>query len=95
MFLATIIVLNTAPTKQKLDNLVFASAGIAQKYNCALKKLDFQQEQAFVSSLPLGLNQLEIKRGLTTSSTAIFVAICLLGAKLSPLIKQAVTPFAA
>jgi len=73
MFLVTIIILNTAETKQKLENSIFAAAGIAQKYNCALKRLDFQQEQGLMSSLPLGLNQIEIKRGLTTSSTAIFV----------------------
>jgi len=73
MFLVTVIVLNTAPTKRKLENLVFAASGIAQKYNCALKRLDFQQEQALMSSLPLGINQIEIQRGLTTSSTAIFV----------------------
>ena len=73
MFIATILVMNTAPTKQKLDNLVFASAGITQKYNCALKRLDFQQEQGMISCLPLGLNQVNINRGLTTSSTAIFV----------------------
>jgi len=73
MFLVTVIVLNTAPTKRKLENLVFAAAGIAQKYNCAMKRLDFQQEQGLMSSIPLGLNQIEIKRGLTTSSTAIFV----------------------
>jgi len=73
MFLVTVIVLNTAPTKRKLENLVFAASGIAQKYNCALKRLDFQQEQALMSSLPLGINQIEIERGLTTSSTAIFV----------------------
>jgi len=73
MFLATILVMNIAPTKQKLDNLVFAAAGITQKYNCALKRLDFQQEQGLISSLPLGLNQVDIQRGLTTSSTAIFV----------------------
>ena len=73
MFLVTIIVLNTAKTKQKLENSVFAAAGIAQKYNCALKRLDYQQEQGLISSLPIGLNQIEIQRGLTTSSTAIFV----------------------
>ncbi|MDR1704323.1 MAG: ATP-binding protein [Clostridiales bacterium] len=73
MFLATIIVLNTAETKQKLENSIFAAAGIAQKHNCALKRLDFQQEQGLMSSLPLGLNQIEIQRGLTTSSAAIFV----------------------
>lgn len=73
MFLATIIVMNTADSKRKLENNTFAAAGIAQKYNCALKRLDFQQEQGLMSSLPIGTNQIEIQRGLTTSSTAIFV----------------------
>jgi len=73
MFLVTIIVLNMAKKKQMLENNVFQATGIAQKYNCALKRLDYQQEQGLMSSLPLGLNQIEIKRGLTTSSTAIFV----------------------
>ena len=73
MFLVTVIILNTAPTKRKLENTIFAASGIAQKYNCALKGLDFQQEQGLMSSLSIGLNQLEIQRGLTTSSTAIFV----------------------
>ena len=73
MFLVTIIILNTAPSKRKLENTIFAAAGIAQKYNCSLKRLDFQQEQGLMSSLPLGINQIEIQRGLTTSSTAIFV----------------------
>ena len=43
------------------------------KYNCALKRLDFQQEEGLMSSLPIGVNQVEIERGLTTSSTAVFV----------------------
>ncbi len=73
MFLVTLLVLNTAKTKQKLDSNVFAASGIAQKYNCALKRLDYQQEQGLMSSLPIGYNGIEIKRGLTTSSTAIFV----------------------
>ncbi|MCL1855040.1 MAG: ATP-binding protein [Clostridia bacterium] len=73
MFLVTFLILNTADTKQQLDNTVLQAMGIAQKYNCALERLDFQQEKALVSSLPLGLNQIEIQRGLTTSATAIFV----------------------
>ena len=73
MFLVTILILNTARSKQKLENDIFAAAGVAQKYNCALKRLDYQQEQGLMSSLPLGLNEIEIQRGLTTSSTAIFV----------------------
>ena len=73
MFLVTMIVVNTAQSKRKLESGVFAASGVAQKYNCALKRLDHQQEQGLMSSLPLGLNQIEIQRGLTTSSTAIFV----------------------
>lgn len=73
MFLLTFLVLSTADTKQKLENNVFHAQSIAQKYNCALERLDFQQEKALVSSLPLGYNQISIQRGLTTSSTAIFV----------------------
>ena len=73
MFLVTILLMNTAPTRQKLENAVFQTASIAQKYNCALKRLDFQQEEGLMSSLPIGINQIEIERGLTTSSTAVFV----------------------
>ncbi|WP_082670705.1 VirB4-like conjugal transfer ATPase, CD1110 family [Ruthenibacterium lactatiformans] len=73
MFLLTFLVLNTADTKQQLDNNVFQASSIAQKYNCQLARLDFQQEEGLMSSLPLGLNQIEIQRSLTTSSTAIFI----------------------
>ncbi|WP_408610024.1 VirB4-like conjugal transfer ATPase, CD1110 family [Blautia difficilis] len=73
MFLVTLVFLNTAKNKQELENVVFQTAGIAQKYNCALKRLDYQQEQGLMSSLPLGRNWIPIKRALTTTSTAIFV----------------------
>ena len=73
MFLLTFIVLNISDTKQQLENSIFQASSIAQKYNCQLVRLDFQQEEGLMSSLPLGLNQIEIQRGLTTSSTAIFV----------------------
>ena len=73
MFLMTFLVVNIADTKQKLDNDVFAAAGIAQKYNCALTRLDYMQEAGLMSSIPLGENLIPIQRGLTTSSTAIFI----------------------
>ena len=73
MFLLTFTVINLAPTRQRLENDVFTVSGIAQKHNCALKRLDWQQEAAFVSSLALGVNEIEIQRGMTTSSTAIFI----------------------
>lgn len=73
MFLMTFMLLNIADSKQQLDNNVFQANSIAQKYNCLLKRLDFQQEEGLMSSLPLGYNQIGIQRGLTTSSVAIFV----------------------
>ena len=73
MFLMTFLVMNTADNKQQLENIAFQASGIAQKHNCTLVRLDFQQEQGFMSSLPLGLNQIGIQRSLTTSATAIFV----------------------
>ena len=73
MFLVTFLVVNTADSQRQLDNNVFQASSIAQKYNCQLTRLDFQQEEGLMSSLPLGRNQIEIQRGLTTSSTAIFV----------------------
>lgn len=73
MFLVTFLVLNTGRTEQELENNVFQASSIAQKHNCSLCRLDYQQEQGLMSSLPLADNQIEIQRGLTTSSTAIFI----------------------
>ena len=73
MFLLTFLVVNLADAKRKLENDIFAAAGIAQKYNCALTRLDYQQEAGLMSSVPLGENLIPIQRGLTTSSTAIFI----------------------
>lgn len=73
MFQLTFTILNTADTKQQLENAVFAVQGIAQQNNCQIVRLDYQQEEGLMSSLPLGMNQVEIHRGLTTSSVAVFV----------------------
>ena len=73
MFLLTFLILNTGKTEQELENNVFQARSIAQKHNCNLIRLDFQQEQGLMSSLPLAANFVDIERGMTTSSTAIFV----------------------
>ncbi|MBE5834414.1 MAG: conjugal transfer protein TraE [Butyrivibrio sp.] len=73
MFLLTFLVMNTGRTEQELENNIFQAKSIAQKHNCNLIRLDFQQEQGLMSSLPLANNLVEIQRGMTTSSTAIFV----------------------
>ncbi|MBQ7614708.1 MAG: ATP-binding protein, partial [Butyrivibrio sp.] len=73
MFLLTFLIMNTGKTKEELDNNIFQASSIAQKHSCNLVRLDFQQEQGLVSTLPLAYNEVDIQRGMTTSSTAIFV----------------------
>ena len=73
MFLVTFLILNTAGGQRQLNNNVFQASSIAQRHNCALTRLDFQQEEGLFSCIPLGNNLVDIRRGLTTSSTAIFV----------------------
>ena len=73
MFLITFTIVNTAIDKKQLDNILLQASGIANRHNCQLIRLDYQQEQGFMSSLPLGQNLIQIQRSLTTTSTAIFV----------------------
>ncbi|UQF71657.1 ATP-binding protein [Vagococcus lutrae] len=73
MFLVTIVYMNFARTIQRLDTTIAQISSIANKHNCKLKRLDHQQEQGLVSTLPIGVNQIEIERGLTSSSTAAFI----------------------
>ena len=73
MFLVTFLIINTANSLRQLNNNIFQASGIAQRHNCSLVRLDFQQEQGLMSCLPLAHNLINIQRGLTTSSTAIFI----------------------
>ena len=73
MFVVTIVFMNFARTIQKLENSIAQISSIANKHNCKIKRLDHTQEQELVSVLPLGVNKLEINRGLTSSSTAVFM----------------------
>ncbi len=73
MFNVTVLILNTAPTKKKLDNIVANVSGIVQKYNLNIKPMMHLQEKGMVASLPLGINDTKISRALLTNSVAIFV----------------------
>ncbi|MFE8719476.1 VirB4-like conjugal transfer ATPase, CD1110 family [Streptococcus pyogenes] len=73
MFVVSIVFMNFARTVQKLDNTIAQISSIANKHNCKLKRLDHSQEQGLVSVLPLGVNKIKIDRGLTSSSTAVFM----------------------
>ena len=73
MFLVTVLVMNTAKTRKELETRIFEVSATAQQKNCPLRRLDYQQEDGLMASVPIGINNIEIKRALTTSSTAIFV----------------------
>lgn len=73
MFKVTFLLMNTAEGKKKLDNIVYQTAGIAQKHNNNIRRVQYLQEQGLMSSLPMGINKTGIHRLLTTTSTAIFV----------------------
>lgn len=73
MFLVTVIIMNLGNSKSELADCVEKTKRVAEQYNCKLICLDFQQEDGFVSSLPLGVNKIGIQRSLTTKSTAVFV----------------------
>lgn len=72
-FLATLLVMNTADNHHQLDLDVKQAQSIALQHNCQLIPLDYQQEAGMVSCLPLGENQIQIQRGLTTSAAAVFM----------------------
>ena len=73
MFLVTVLIMNTAKTKKALNSAIFEVQSIAQQRNCPLRRLDYQQEDGLMGSVPIGINNIGIQRALTTSSTAIFV----------------------
>ena len=73
MFLVTVLIMSTAKTKKALNSAIFEVQSIAQQRNCPLRRLDYQQEDGLMASVPIGINNIGIQRALTTSSTAIFV----------------------
>lgn len=85
MFLVTILVMQTAKTKKELDDNVFQVKSLLGTFNCHLKRLDDRQEYGLVSSMPLGINKIEIQRSMMTTETAIFIPfsaeeLCQIGA---------------
>ena len=72
-FVATITVTCFAKSTKKLDLLVNQVKSITQKHNCKLVPLDWLQEQALMSAVPLGYNEVELNRNLTTSAASVFI----------------------
>ena len=74
MFMVTILFGAYRPNETEAGNIIYSVNGIANANNCDLIRLDYQQEQGYLSALPLGVNQGGNSTGLTaTSGTAIFL----------------------
>lgn len=72
-FKVTFLITSFNANLQKMKDFRFALSNNIQSASCVLRRLDHQQEQGFISSLPLGKNFIKQNRFLTTSSTAVFV----------------------
>ena len=73
MFLVTFLVLNTADNPGSWTTTSSRHPASRRSTTASWQGWTSSKEEGLMSSLPLGLNQIEIQRGLTTSSTAIFV----------------------
>ena len=63
-------------TKKELETISQRVSGIIQQANCNLRPLQYLQERGLMASAPIGCNDTEIERVLTTKSTAILVPFC-------------------
>lgn len=59
--------------QSELQSLILQAQSIAQKRNCELKIYDYAGEEAVNCFLPIGVNSLYPRRGLTTASLAIMI----------------------
>jgi len=73
IFKFTCLIHVSADNPEDLDDYSYQVKSIARKNNCKLGDLDYLQEEGMNSSLPIGVNLVEIQRTLTTASTAIFI----------------------
>jgi len=73
MFKFTMLIFISANDEDTLSENLYQISSLARKNNCKLSTLDYMQEEAINSVLPIGYNFVNIQRTLTTSSTAIFI----------------------
>jgi len=73
MFTMTALIYTCANSMEVLKEQIFQIASVCRQNGCMVETLDYCQENALNSILPLGKNHINIKRTLTTASTAIFM----------------------
>ena len=62
MFLVNFVIVHIADTKEDLDNDTKLINSMAKKHLCQMGTLNYQQEDALASILPIGNNRLKINR---------------------------------
>ena len=73
LFFMTFVIVHFADSLEELKNDTETIRSIGRRFVCDIKPLSFQMENGLTTALPLGNNQLKIKRSLTTESAAIFM----------------------
>ena len=73
MFMTNIVIMVTANDFDELENNTEVIEAVVRKHICSVSTLKFQQEKGLQSVLPIGNCTLEIRRTLTTESTAVFL----------------------
>lgn len=75
MMLCNITITHLADSKNELDNDTEILKSIARKYMCELSTLVFSKRQldGVLTTLPIGVNRLDITRTLLTESASVFI----------------------
>ena len=73
IMLMTMVITHFADSMDELKKQGENIIATAQKYLCTFRKLMYQQEIGFTTSLPFANNKLDIKRLLTTESASVFI----------------------
>lgn len=73
LFLTTVVVTVFADSLDELDKHTKSVQTIGQRFLCSLKKLNYQQEYGFATSLPLANNKIYAQRLLTTEASSVFI----------------------
>ncbi|WP_324825134.1 VirB4-like conjugal transfer ATPase, CD1110 family [Sinanaerobacter sp. ZZT-01] len=73
LFFVSIVMLHIADTQEQLKQQREAIEAAARRNLCQIGVLNYQQEDGLTAALPVGKNNLEISRCLTTESTGVFM----------------------
>lgn len=73
MYMISLIITHFADSREELKSNSESIRATARRLLCSMKPLLGQQENGLNASLPLCNNKIEIKRTLTTDSTAVFM----------------------